>query len=171
MPEPNSKRQRTLESTPRFGQVFWVDFPQDFISPEFGPPHPGIVIRASRFMDQPCMVVPMTTVDQGNAKYAYELPKNPNPKRDKGRVWVVCDHVYTVAIERLRPMADRYAWNTIPKISDGDMYEICRRVDEALKRVRDVTLAGPPTAPELAARPKGPKTLSLPSRKDDAGPS
>ena len=170
-----AKRVMALQSVPRFGQVFWVDFPDDFITPEFGPPHPGIVIRAARFMDEPCMVVPMTTVDQGEAKYAYKLPRNPNPKERERQTWAVCDHIYTVALERLRPMADRYAWNTIPRITDADMYEICRRVDEALKRVRQTVDGGPPAPPTVAVRPKGPRTLSLrpPSSvqdgQDDAG--
>lgn len=126
-----SRRNRLILSRPRFGQVYWVDFPHDAYAPEFVGEHPGVVIRAASSLHEPCTVVPLTSRDQRRRPHTYELTVNPNPRQDTP-VWAVCDHLYTVSIERLRPFLDRYKNQSFPKVCDADCREISRHVHGAL---------------------------------------
>lgn len=42
---PLSRRVGRLQSRPRVGQMYWVDFPHDAYAPEFEREHPGIIVR------------------------------------------------------------------------------------------------------------------------------
>lgn len=137
-----SRRLRLIQSRARFGQVYWVDFPHDAYSPEFVGEHPGVVVRAASSLSEPCIVVPLTSRDQGQRVHTYELRRNPNPRQDT-RVWAVCDHLYTVAIERLRPLLDRHKNPSYPKVDDLDLHEIARRVQAAMATLHE-TATNPP---------------------------
>ena len=124
-----------LKSVPRYGQVYWCDFSISNVLPEFDDVHPAIVIRSGQKLDRPHLVLPMTTIDHTGDVYAYEMPRNPNPKKPNKRSWVICNQIYTVASERLRPMTDIYANPRFPTIDPADMCEIGRRVRLALNRI------------------------------------
>ncbi len=137
-----SRRQRLILSRARFQQAYWVDFPHDAYAPEFVGEHPGVVIRSAGNLNEPCVVVPLTSRDQGARPHTYRLAHNPNP-RSNGDCWAVCDHLYTVSLCRLRPFLDRFKQNSYPKVTDLDMYEITRKVKAALDSVL-VRAANPP---------------------------
>lgn len=146
-----SRRNRLILSRPRFGQVYWVDFPHDAYAPEFVGEHPGVVIRGASSLHEPCTVVPLTTRDRGKRPHTFELTINPNPRQDTP-VWAVCDHLYTVSIERLRPFLDRYKNQSFPKVCDADCQELAKRVQGALG-----SLHAAATARVGAAQPEPPK--------------
>gem|GEM_PF-6833060 len=130
---PKPKLQ--LKSVPRYGQVYWCDFSISNVLPEFDDTHPAVIIRSGQKLNRPHLVLPMTTVDHTGDVYAYEMPRNPNPKKPDKRSWVICNQVYTVASERLRPMTDAYDNPRFPTIAPADMHEIGKRVRVALHRI------------------------------------
>lgn len=129
----SSKRERIVTSVPRVGQAYWVDFPRDAYVPEFVGEHPGIVVRAARKLHDTCVVIPMSTRDQGSVKHTHKLKTNPNPKsREKGIVsYAVCDHLYTINIARLRPFSFK-GRNVYARIEVDDLKEIYRHLREAI---------------------------------------
>lgn len=152
-----TNRQHSLRSTPRVGQVFWVDFPADAYAPEFEKEHPGIVIRAPQSMSDTCIVVPMTHRSAENNPHAHKLIRNPN-SNDSEDAWAICDHLYTVSLGRLR----RFEYRGFPKdlwIGDQDKQEIFTKI----QRVLHVVFSSPPPVfvPSAQARPKGPNTLTI----------
>lgn len=135
-----------IQSVPRYSEVYWCDFSISNVLPEFDDVHPVIIIRSGQKLASPHIVVPMTTVDHTGDHYAYALPTNPNPKRLDVTSWVLCNHIYTVASERLFPLRDRFDNPIYPKVGDGDMHQIGRLVRLALRRIIEASL--PPTSRE-----------------------
>jgi uncharacterized protein YifN (PemK superfamily) len=129
-----SRRDRRINSAPRAGQYYWVDFPHDAYEPEFVGEHPGIVIRGGKLTHGTCIVVPVTTRPQVEERYVHQLKVNPNPKGEKeGKVgYVICDHLYTVNICRLRPVIGLKGQVIYPRIESADFAHICELVQLAL---------------------------------------
>lgn len=119
---PVSRRERRIVSRPRVGQMYWIDFPHDAYAPEFVKEHPGIVIRAAQSLHDTCIILPVTSTAQKAGTHFHQLSYNPNPKgREEGRIaYVVCDHIYTVNINRLRPLVDKRK-PIFPKILEKDL--------------------------------------------------
>lgn len=159
-----SRRNRLILSRPRFGQVYWVDFPHDAYAPEFVGEHPGVVIRGASSLQEPCTIVPLTSRDQGKRPHTFRLKINPNPRQNTP-VWAVCDHLYTVSIERLRPFLDRYKNQSFPKVGDADCQEIARRVQGALKSLHTAAIA-----PDVATQSGTPMPEPEPERPPGARP-
>ena len=132
-----------LKSAPRFGQVYWCDFSISNVLPEFDDVHPAVVIRSGQKLDRPHLVLPLTTVDHVGDVYAYGLPRNPNPKKPDLTSGVICNQIYTVASERLRPMSDAYGNARFPTLSAAEMHEIGKLVRLALHRIIEVSLRPP----------------------------
>lgn len=122
-----------LSSTPRVRQVYWVEFPNDNIPPEFKGEHPGLVVRAAKHLKDACVVLPITSANQIIGTHFHQLRKNPNPKgeRDKLISYVVCDHMYTVHLIRMRPLLTIKGEPTFPKVNQDDFDEICEKVKKA----------------------------------------
>lgn len=132
-----------IVSVPRFSQVYWCDFSISNVLPEFDDVHPVVVIRSGQKLANPHVVVPMTTVDHTGDHYAHALAVNPNPKRPDTISWVLCNHLYTVASERLFPLRDRFDNPIYPKVGDADMHQIGRLVRLALHRIIEASLPRP----------------------------
>ena len=133
-----------IKSVPRYAEVYWCDFSISNVLPEFDDVHPVVVIRSGQKLSNPHIVVPMTTSDHAGDHYAYALPVNPNPKRADTTSWVLCNHLYTVASERLFPLRDRYDNPIYPKATDEDMHQIGRLVRLALRRIIEASLNSSP---------------------------
>lgn len=129
-----SRRERLIQSTPRVGRYFWIDFPHDAYPPEFVGEHPGIVIRAARRLHDTCIVVPLTSRPQPGVPHAYGLKRNPNPKGEADGViaCAICDHLYTIHIARLRPLRDRTNRPFYPRADVHDMQGIFTAIRGAL---------------------------------------
>lgn len=151
-----SRRPHNLHSTPRVGQVYWVDFPTDAYSPEFEEMHPGVIIRAARTFADHCIVIPLTHREQRNNPHAYKLMKNPRPD-DSAASWAVCDHIYTIALGPLRPITNRHGKPLNPRV---DLTAIFTRIQGVLAAVFTAP-PPPPLPPPAQPRPLGPRTLTL----------
>lgn len=160
-----SNRVRSINSTPRVGQCFWVDFPHDAYAPEFVREHPGVVVRAAQKLDHDtCIIVPLTTSEQKAAPHNHRLSRNPNPK-DNRPVWAVCDHLYTVNLGRLRAIKNKTGQPTYPKVLQADLEAIFAAIRVALHHVY-----GSPDLPSVAASapaqaPAGPAVVVVKSPK------
>lgn len=161
---PSSRRERRIQSRPRVGQMYWVDFPHDAYAPEFVNEHPGIVIRAANSLHSTCIILPVTSAEQTAGTHFHQLSSNPNPKGQAQGItaFVVCDHIYTVNINRLRPVLSQRGQPVFPRVGQQDMEAIFT----ILKSVLDAAFSTPlePTAaPALAptSKPLGPNTLTL----------
>lgn len=159
-----SRRQHSLHSTPRVGQVFWVDFPSDAYVPEFVGEHPAVVVRAAQRMSDPCIVVPLTHSLNVKTPHAHKLNKNPD-KRDARDAYAICSHLYTVSLGRLR----RFEQKSFQKdvyLDIADQEAIFDNIRRALARVfsAPAPFVPPPAQPKI----RGSRTLSLPTEpKDD----
>jgi uncharacterized protein YifN (PemK superfamily) len=166
---PISRRERRIVSRPRMGQMYWVDFPHDAYAPEFVNEHPGIVIRAANSLHDTCIILPVTSAQQKAGSHFHELSKNPNPKgQAEGRIaYVVCDHLYTVNINRLRPLIHN-GKAIYPKVEPHDLTAIFTTVQNVLgaafasAQAAVAAAAAPVQAPPAApSRSLGPNTLTL----------
>lgn len=167
---PASRRTRRIQSRPRFGQYYWVDFPHDAYAPEFVGEHPGIVIRAAKKLDHDtCVVVPVTSKPQGESPHIHKLEVNPNPdgKANGVEAYVVCDHFYTVSICRLRPVVDPTGRAIFPKINESDLAGISKCVVRALQIILSAAEAQPPqpSSQPDAEPPPGPEKTGPGGRK------
>lgn len=161
---PISRRERRIQSRPRVGQMYWVDFPHDAYVPEFVNEHPGIVIRAANSLNDTCIILPVTSAQQKAGTHFHQLSKNPNPKgHAEGRTaYVVCDHLYTVHVNRLRAVLSLKNYPVFPKVEPHDMKAIFAIVEKVLAlasasshaAVAAAALTTPP-------KPLGPNTLTL----------
>ncbi|WP_380871575.1 hypothetical protein ACFB49_25490 [Sphingomonas sp. DBB INV C78] len=163
---PISRRERRIQSRPRVGQMYWVDFPHDAYVPEFVNEHPGIVIRAANSLSDTCIILPVTSAQQKAGTHFHQLSKNPNPKgHAEGRTaYVVCDHLYTVHVNRLRPVLSLKHLPVFPKVEPHDMIAIFGIVEKVLALSSAASHAAVATAsPPPATHPKqpGPNTLTL----------
>jgi uncharacterized protein YifN (PemK superfamily) len=133
-PHPGEIR-RPVSYPPRAGAVVMCDFDYLLLRDEMTKRRRTIVIsrRSKRDRQRSCVVVPVSMNPRHHAKrphvefpagrYRFFHPHNP--------VWAICDHLHTVALERLwqvnldhRPQ--------IPNISDADLREVQTRVAVAL---------------------------------------
>jgi len=165
---PVSRRERRILSRPRVGQMYWIDFPHDAYAPEFVNEHPGIVIRAAQSLHDTCIILPVTSTQQKAGTHFHQLSQNPNPKgRAQGRIaYVVCDHFYTVNINRLRPLVDK-GKPIYPKILSADLARIFEIVQKVLGAAFSNTHASIPKGsnnPIATTKLVGPNTLTLPKK-------
>ena len=114
-------------SAPRVRQYYWVDFPHDANAPEFVGEHPGVVVRAARALHGTCIIVPVTSRPQRDEKYVHKLSQNPNPVGHTNGIdaYVICDHLYTVNICRLRPILDGKGKPLYPRVDEVDFAAVC----------------------------------------------
>ncbi|MDF1670869.1 MAG: type II toxin-antitoxin system PemK/MazF family toxin [Roseovarius sp.] len=169
---PLSRRTGRLRSRPRVSQMYWVDFHHDAYSPEFVGEHPGIVIRAAKSLNNDtCIVLPVTSREQTAGTHFHTLSRNPNRDGQKRGViaHVVCDHIYTVNNNRLRPLIGNGA-PYFPFTESKDMKAIFGILEKVLGlsltaiEVRQAEVAQFEAAQVRSAKPVGPNTLTLPGR-------
>ena len=140
-------RDPAIVSSPRVGSAFWVDFAHDHYEPEFCGEHPGVVLRAvSNLSSGTCIVVPLSTAEQRALPYIHMLAENPNPKgRAEGRVaYAVCNHLYTVHVNRLRPFRTQRGSVALARVNEGDLRAIFCAVRAAMPWLAKVDEADVP---------------------------
>ena len=155
-----ARRQHSLHGTPRVGQVFWVDFPHDAYSPEFVGEHPGVIVRGANTMSDPVILVPLTHRVPTRNPHAHLLRVNPD-KSDKRDAYAICDHLYTLALGRLRRFEQRGFVKDVA-LQPDDLLEVFTKVQRALARV--FSAPKPHMPPPAQPRPVGPRTLSVKSK-------
>lgn len=139
-----------LKSAPRFSEVYWCDFAISNILPEFDDRHPVIIVRSGGKLSTPHIVVPLTSQDHAGDVFAHQLSTNPMIGQREKDSWAVCNHLYTVASERLAPvMHPKHRHPVYPKVGEEDMRAISLLVRKAL---RTLLLAGlPSTSSQIGA--------------------
>lgn len=121
-----------IRRSTRIGEVYWCGFSPHNWPPEFDDKHLVVVVRGGKKDSHAHVVVPLTKVAQTNNPHGYRLTRNPNPG-SAPESWAVCDHIYTVASERLRLLRDsRGATKEPERLCAADLAEISRRVFKAL---------------------------------------
>ncbi|RRN65071.1 type II toxin-antitoxin system PemK/MazF family toxin [Caulobacter sp. 602-1] len=127
--KPNLEIRRST----RVGEVYWCAFSPHNWLPEFDDQHLVVVIRGGKKEHDAHVVVPLTKQPQPENPHGYRLTSNPNPS-SAPEAWAVCNHVYTVAPERLKLLRDAKGVTKDPdRLSPVDLAEIARRVFKALK--------------------------------------
>jgi len=134
-----------LRSAPRFSEVYWCDFAISNILPEFDDRHPVIIVRSGGKLSNPHIVVPLTSRDHEGDVFAHRLSTNPVTGQRAKDSWAVCNHLYTVASERLAPvMHPKHRHAVYPKVGQEDMRAISVLVRKALQAL---LFAGLPSQP------------------------
>jgi mRNA interferase MazF len=108
-----------LTSAPKMRAVYWCQFWDDALKPEFYKNRPVVVVSRDNQLTGPIIVVPLTTKPQGNNKWAHKLSENPIPKKRDRDSWAVCNHLYTVSCARLRQVD-----GTAPRMQQADFDKV-----------------------------------------------
>ena len=101
-----------LSYAPKIRQVYWCRYPEDAVKPEFSKNRP--------------VVVPLTTKPQTTDRFSVKII---SPFDSRIEAWVVCNHVTTVAVSRLR--ANK---SVICRVSQDDFTKIVEKVFAGLPR-------------------------------------
>jgi mRNA interferase MazF len=137
------KHSLELRRSTRVGEVYWCSFSPHNWVPEFDDQHLVVIIRGGKKDHGAHIVVPLTKRSQGDSPHGYRLGRNPNPG-SAPEAWAVCDHVYTVASERLKLLRDSKGVTKDPeRIDSEDLTEISRRVFNALRTFFDNAYRSP----------------------------
>jgi len=141
---PTEKRHSLeLRRSTRVGEVYWCSFSPHNWVPEFDDQHLVVIIRGGKKDRGAHIVVPLTKQRQEGNPHGYRLARNPNPG-SAPEAWAVCDHVYTVASERLKLLRDSKGVTKEPeRIEKEDLTEISRRVFNALRPFFDNAYRSP----------------------------
>lgn len=156
-PAPVQSRTSELFRSTRVGEVYWCDFigfPHSMI-PEFDDKHLVVIIRGGKKERDIHVVQPLTSSDQSANPHSYRLQNNPNPG-SADVSWAVCNHLYSVASERLQRLRDANGQPRTPeKLADADLRAISEKTRMALMSF--LTL-GVPSAPERVPGAFGKRT-------------
>ncbi len=134
----------TLKSAPRFAEVYWCDFAISNILPEFDDRHPAIIVRSGGKLANPHIVLPLTSRDHEGDVFAHRLSTNPITSQNEKASWAICNHLYTVASERLAPIIHpQHRRPVYPKIGEADMRAISLLVRKALQALLFAGLTPP----------------------------
>lgn len=156
--KPRQKRKPLLTRDTRVGEAYWCDFSPMNWTPEFDYQHLVVIVRGGKISGDIHAVIPLTKVDQSGNPHGYRLLHNPNPGSAEVS-WAVCNHIYSVASERLKPLRDAGGNRKTPeKLHDEDLREISLRLRNALKTFLTLGLPAPaadPTPPNQGGAPEG----------------
>jgi uncharacterized protein YifN (PemK superfamily) len=94
-PAPSGKLR--LQAAPKPTQIYWCEYPEDAIEPEFWKKRPVVIISRNNLLRGPVTVLPMTTGDQTGSKWAVQLVS----PLDNELSWIVCNHPATFSTARL----------------------------------------------------------------------
>ncbi|PZU57701.1 MAG: hypothetical protein DI552_07835 [Brevundimonas sp.] len=101
-------------------------------TPEFDYQHLVVIVRGGKISNDIHVVLPLTKSDQSGNPHGYRLAHNPNPG-SAAESWAVCNHVYSVASERLQPLRDPGGNRRTPeKLHPDDLRQISARMQRAL---------------------------------------
>lgn len=131
-PQPAARPKSNLTRDTRTGEVYWCDFSPMNLMPEFDYQHLVVIVRGGKIANDIHVVIPLTKADQTGNPHGYRSAHNPNPA-SADVSWAVCNHVYSVASERLQPLRDSKGNRRTPeKLHADDLREISLRMRRAL---------------------------------------
>jgi mRNA interferase MazF len=117
-------------AAPKIRQVYWCDFPEDAHLPEMWKTRPVVILSFKNSLEGHCTIAACSTEPQmgKSAEWAHTL----SVSFDGRQTWVVCNHIYTIAVSRLSPDG-----SGIPRLPEPEFNEILKRVLAWLPRLPD----------------------------------
>ncbi|MCY4305883.1 MAG: type II toxin-antitoxin system PemK/MazF family toxin [Aestuariivita sp.] len=114
------RRRVKLKAVPRKGEIYWCDYPppECLHLPEFWKRRPVVILSRNATLRGIVMVVPMTSQEQSDPYLSVQIQSPINSEI----VWVICNHITTVAVSRLLPVKGR------PVVSRDIYQDILREV-------------------------------------------
>jgi mRNA interferase MazF len=110
-----------LKAAPKPRQIYWCEYPEDAIEPEFWKKRPVVVISRNNSLRGPVTVLPMTTGHQPGNKWAVGLTSPLDQKQS----WIICNHPTTFSTARLWQPGRNM--KTIPEEQYGEAIEILHK--------------------------------------------
>lgn len=98
--QPPPRHPPRVKAVPSIRQLYWCDFPQDAHMPEMWKVRPVVIVSFKNTLSGAVTVVPCTTVDQKDAKFAFKLTTTIGGDVES---WALCDKLTTIAVSRLTP--------------------------------------------------------------------
>ena len=109
-----------LTAAPKPRRVYWCDFPEDAILPEFWKMRPVLILSAKAHLHGVALVVPLTSKAQPDNRLAHAFD---SVLPEGGLSWAVCSHVTCVSVARLSLVR-----GNAPAIPQDDFTAILRMV-------------------------------------------
>jgi mRNA interferase MazF len=104
-----------VRAVPSIRQLYWCDFPKDAHLPEFWKCRPVVVLSYKNTLSGAVTVVPCSSQDQGQNRWAYKLLTTI----DSNPSWAICDKITTVAVSRLVPHK-----GAVPRLGPDEFHEM-----------------------------------------------
>jgi mRNA interferase MazF len=134
-----------IKSAPKVRQIYWCDFWDKAISPEFWKRRPVVIFSYRNSLRGHVLVLPITTVKHDGQAWAHPLRFQWNePRLDR---WVICNHIYTASTARLLPIQQ----GAIPRMAEDEFNEIIARVYAELPALPAPAAAAATEEPAAAA--------------------
>ena len=115
-----------VKSAPKIRQIYWCNLPVDAELPELWKVRPAVIISYRHTLYGHVTVVPTTTIEQPDNKWAYKLTTS---RDGRNASWVICDKPMTLAVSRLEPRRN------IPRITESELREILARLFDWLPKM------------------------------------
>ncbi|MFD1510221.1 type II toxin-antitoxin system PemK/MazF family toxin [Lacimonas salitolerans] len=87
-----------LRRAPRIGELYWCRLPKDAELPEMWKTRPVVIISPANTLSGSATLIPTSTVDQGNNKWAELLETSIDGETS----YAICDQLLTLAVSRLK---------------------------------------------------------------------
>lgn len=108
-----------VRAQPAIRQLFWCDFPRDAHMPEMWKVRPVVIVSYKNTLHGTVTVVPCTTVDQKDSRWAYKLTTSVDGVSES---WALCDKPTSVAVSRLAP--DKNGIRRLPEDEFNGLLEV-----------------------------------------------
>jgi mRNA interferase MazF len=118
--EQPPRNKPSIRSAPRVGQVYYCDFQEDALLPEFWKQRPVVIVSGNATLHGIVTIVPLTTKSQPDNKLACPFP---SVLKDGETSWAICSHVTSLATSRLSLIKGK-----APKVMNDDLQNILRLV-------------------------------------------
>lgn len=124
--KPPWVRPRIL-AAPKIRQVYWCDFWTDSRLPEMWKTRPVVVVSYKNALNGPCLVVPLSTIQQENNNWSIRLAV------EGVQCWAVCNQPSTVSPSRFTTFKGK-----IPVLSAKEFNQILEILMKWLPRPFDI---------------------------------
>lgn len=106
-----------IVGAPKIRQIYWCEYPDDSIVPEFGKTRPVLIVSFKQVLKGHSCILPISTDDQEGKSREWAHPLSLELTLGR-RSWVVCNHPTTISHERLSP------FKNMPRLSEAEFNEI-----------------------------------------------
>lgn len=89
-----------ITAAPKLRQIYWCEFWKDAQLPEMWKTRPVIIISYKNTLHGTCLVIPTSTANQVENKWAHQL--SVSIEGDGVVSWAICNHLSTIATSRLK---------------------------------------------------------------------